>query len=92
VSFTLTLVMSMFFRSVGALSRSLSQALVPAALLILALVLYTGFAIPTRYMLGWIGWIRYLNPCVTLRQLSESSLSLTRLGSSSAGSSTGSRA
>ncbi|TNY20426.1 xenobiotic-transporting ATPase [Rhodotorula diobovata] len=62
VSFTLTLVMSMFFRSVGALSRSLSQALVPAALLILALVLYTGFAIPTRYMLGWIGWIRYLNP------------------------------
>ncbi|GAA5847250.1 hypothetical protein JCM9279_006157 [Rhodotorula babjevae] len=62
VSFTLTLVMSMFFRSVGALSRSLSQALVPAALLILALVLYTGFAIPTRYMLGWISWIRYLNP------------------------------
>ncbi|BGP42684.1 Multidrug resistance protein [Rhodotorula kratochvilovae] len=62
VSFTLTLTMSMFFRSLAALSRSLSQALVPAALLILGLVLYTGFAIPTRYMLGWIGWIRYLNP------------------------------
>jgi ATP-binding cassette subfamily G (WHITE) protein 2 (PDR) len=26
------------------------------------LVLYTGFAIPTQYMLGWISWIRYLNP------------------------------
>ncbi|GAA5895664.1 hypothetical protein JCM6882_000364 [Rhodosporidiobolus microsporus] len=62
VSFTLTLTMSMFFRSIAALSRSLSQALVPAALLILALVLYTGFAIPTRYMLGWISWVRYLNP------------------------------
>ncbi|GAA5859087.1 hypothetical protein JCM8547_003998 [Rhodosporidiobolus lusitaniae] len=62
VSFTLTLTMSMFFRSIASLSRSLSQALVPAALLILALVLYTGFAIPTRYMLGWISWIRYLNP------------------------------
>ncbi|GAA5843073.1 hypothetical protein JCM11251_002723 [Rhodosporidiobolus azoricus] len=62
VSFTLTLTMSMFFRSIAALSRSLSQALVPAALLILALVLYTGFAIPTNYMLGWISWVRYLNP------------------------------
>ncbi|GJN93621.1 hypothetical protein Rhopal_006678-T1 [Rhodotorula paludigena] len=62
ISFTLTLTMSMFFRSVAALSRSLSQALVPAALLILALVLYTGFALPVRFMLGWISWIRYLNP------------------------------
>ncbi|GAA6042699.1 hypothetical protein JCM8097_003753 [Rhodosporidiobolus ruineniae] len=62
ISFTLTLTMSMFFRSIAALSRSLSQALVPAALLILALVLYTGFAIPTRYMLGWISWVRWLNP------------------------------
>ncbi|GAA5999769.1 hypothetical protein JCM10207_005901 [Rhodosporidiobolus poonsookiae] len=62
VAFTLTLTMSMFFRSIASLSRSLSQALVPAALLILALVLYTGFAIPTRSMLGWISWIRWLNP------------------------------
>ncbi|GAA5859124.1 hypothetical protein JCM8547_004012 [Rhodosporidiobolus lusitaniae] len=62
VSFTLTLAMSMFFRSIAALSRSMAQALVPAALLILVLVLYTGFAIPTRYMLGWISWVRYLNP------------------------------
>ncbi|GAA5895574.1 hypothetical protein JCM6882_000344 [Rhodosporidiobolus microsporus] len=62
ISFTLTLTMSMLFRSIASLSRTLSQALVPAALLILALVLYTGFAIPTRYMLGWISWIRWLNP------------------------------
>lgn len=62
VSFTLTLVMSMFFRSIASLSKSLDQALAPAAILILALVLYTGFAIPPSYMLGWSSWIRYLNP------------------------------
>jgi ATP-binding cassette subfamily G (WHITE) protein 2 (PDR) len=62
ISFTLTLVMSMFFRSIAALSRSLVQAVAPAALLILGLVMYTGFAIPPSYMLGWSEWIRYINP------------------------------
>jgi ABC-type multidrug transport system permease subunit len=62
ISFTLTLVMSMFFRSIAALSRSLVQALAPAAILILGLVMYTGFAIPPSYMLGWSKWIRYINP------------------------------
>jgi ATP-binding cassette subfamily G (WHITE) protein 2 (PDR) len=62
ISFTLTLVMSMFFRSIAALSRSLVQALAPAAILILGLVMYTGFAIPPNYMVGWSKWIRYLNP------------------------------
>lgn len=62
ISFTLTLVMSMFFRSIAALSRSLVQALAPAAILILGLVMYTGFAIPPNYMLGWSKWIRYMDP------------------------------
>ncbi|KAF1950929.1 putative multidrug resistance ABC transporter [Byssothecium circinans] len=62
ISFTLTLVMSMFFRSIASLSRSLDQALAPAAILILGLVMYTGFAIPPNYMLGWSEWIRYMNP------------------------------
>lgn len=62
VSFFLTLVMSMFFRSIASLSRSLVQALAPAAILILGLVMYTGFAIPPNYVLGWSIWIRYLNP------------------------------
>ncbi|KAF1938793.1 ABC transporter CDR4 [Clathrospora elynae] len=62
ISFTLTLVMSMFFRSIAAVSRSLVQALAPAAILILGLVMYTGFAIPPSYMLGWSKWIRYINP------------------------------
>jgi ATP-binding cassette, subfamily G (WHITE), member 2, PDR len=62
ISFVLTLVMSMLFRTIASVSRSLSQALAPAAILILAIVIYTGFAIPTRYMLGWSRWINYIDP------------------------------
>lgn len=54
--------MSMFFRTVAATSRTLVQALTPAAVIILGLVMYTGFAIPTTYMLGWSRWINYINP------------------------------
>ncbi|PWY88623.1 pleiotropic drug resistance protein PDR [Aspergillus sclerotioniger CBS 115572] len=61
-SFVTTLTMSMLFRTIAASSRTLSQALVPAAILILGLVIYTGFTIPTRYMLGWSRWMNYINP------------------------------
>lgn len=61
-SFIITLVMSMFFRSIASLSRSLVQALTPAAILILGLVMYTGFTIPINYMLGWARWIGYIDP------------------------------
>jgi ATP-binding cassette, subfamily G (WHITE), member 2, PDR len=62
MSFSLTLTMSMLFRTIAATSRSLYQAMAPAALLILAIVIYTGFAIPTPDMLGWSRWINYLDP------------------------------
>lgn len=61
VSFFLTLAMSMLFRTIASVSRTLSQALTPAAILILAIVSFTGFAIPTRYMLGWSRWINYID-------------------------------
>jgi ATP-binding cassette, subfamily G (WHITE), member 2, PDR len=61
-SFILTLVMSMLFRSIASVSRSLSQALAPAAILILAIIIYTGFAIPPKDILGWSKWIHYLDP------------------------------
>ncbi|KAJ5698388.1 ABC transporter CDR4 [Penicillium macrosclerotiorum] len=57
-----TFTMSMVFRTIAATSRSLSQALVPAAILILGMVIYTGFTIPTRNMLGWSRWMNYINP------------------------------
>ncbi|KAH9218163.1 AtrD, ABC-transporter [Leptodontidium sp. 2 PMI_412] len=61
-SFTCTMCMSMFFRSIGSTSRSLSQAQVPASIFILALVIYTGFTIPTRDMVPWFRWLNWLNP------------------------------
>lgn len=61
-SIVTTLTMSMIFRSIGAGSKSLAQALVPAAILILGLVIYTGFIIPTRDMLGWSRWMNYIDP------------------------------
>lgn len=60
--FTCTLTMSMILRTVGQTSRTVHQALTPAAMLILGLVIYTGFVLPTRNMQGWLRWINYINP------------------------------
>lgn len=62
LTFITTLCMSMIFRTIASASRTLSQAMVPASLLILALVIFTGFVIPIDYMLGWCRWINYVNP------------------------------
>ncbi|KAL2670276.1 hypothetical protein Neosp_014743 [[Neocosmospora] mangrovei] len=62
ISFTLTLTMSMMFRLIGSVTKTLAQALAPASIILLSLVLYTGFAIPVNYMQDWLGWIRWINP------------------------------
>lgn len=62
ISFMLTLVMSMLFRTIASVSRTLSQAMAPAAILILAIIIYTGFALPVPNMRGWARWINYLDP------------------------------
>lgn len=62
INFILTLTMSMLFRCIASFSRTLSQAMAPAAILILAIVIFTGFAIPVNYMLGWCRWINWVNP------------------------------
>jgi len=54
--------MSSFFRLVAATSRTLIQALLPTAVVMIGLVMYAGFAIPVSYMRGWAAWMRYLNP------------------------------
>jgi ATP-binding cassette subfamily G (WHITE) protein 2 (PDR) len=54
--------MSSFFRLVAATSRSVVQALLPSAVIMIGLVMYAGFAIPVSYMRGWAAWMRYLNP------------------------------
>ncbi|KAJ5630294.1 ABC multidrug transporter A-2 [Penicillium longicatenatum] len=61
-SFTTTLVMSNIFRWIGAVSRSMAQAMVPSSIFMMILVIYTGFAIPTRDMHPWFRWLNWLNP------------------------------
>ncbi|KAG8164849.1 hypothetical protein KVR01_005124 [Diaporthe batatas] len=60
--FVTTLSMSMIFRTIASSSRTLSQAMVPAALIILDLVIFSGFVIPIDYMLDWCRWLNYLDP------------------------------
>ncbi|TVY18623.1 ZEB2-regulated ABC transporter 1 [Lachnellula arida] len=61
-SFFTTLSLSMVFRTIGATSRSLAQALAPGAIFILALMVYTGFVIPVPNMVPWFRWINKVNP------------------------------
>jgi ABC-type multidrug transport system permease subunit len=61
-TFTCTLAMSGIFRTIGAASRTLSQAMAPASVFILALMIYTGFTLPIGSMHPWFRWINYLNP------------------------------
>ncbi|KAH7121877.1 ABC-2 type transporter-domain-containing protein [Dactylonectria estremocensis] len=62
VVFLVTLAMSGVFRSIASLSRTLYQAMIPSTVLMLALLIFTGFVIPIDYMLGWCRWISHLNP------------------------------
>ncbi|KAL2015963.1 hypothetical protein VTK56DRAFT_4498 [Thermocarpiscus australiensis] len=62
ISFFVVMAMSMIFRTIASSSRTLSQAMVPAAVIILGLVIFTGFVIPIDYMLGWCRWMNYIDP------------------------------
>lgn len=52
----------MLFRLIGSSTKTESQALAPTTVILLLLILYTGFAIPFRYMLGWAKWMKWINP------------------------------
>ncbi|KJZ71808.1 hypothetical protein HIM_08828 [Hirsutella minnesotensis 3608] len=62
VVFLIVLAMSGVFRFIGSLSRTEQQAMVPASVLMLALLIFTGFVVPVDYMLPWCRWINYVNP------------------------------
>ncbi|KAK7706065.1 hypothetical protein SLS57_009846 [Botryosphaeria dothidea] len=62
ISFISMFVMSAVFRTMAAVTKTVSQAMSLAGVLVLAIVVYTGFAIPTDYMKDWFGWIRWINP------------------------------
>lgn len=61
-----TFTMSHLFRCVGSLCNSITESMVPASMLLLAFVMFTGFAIPETKMLGWSKWIWYINPLAYL--------------------------
>jgi ABC-type nitrate/sulfonate/bicarbonate transport system ATPase subunit len=62
ITFIITLVMSAVFRTLAAITQTISQAMGLAGVMILALIVYTGFVLPVPSMHPWFEWIHYLNP------------------------------
>lgn len=62
MSLIATFVMSHIFRCIGSATKTLAQAMVPGSVLLLAMSIYTGFAIPKTKILRWSKWIWYINP------------------------------
>lgn len=62
INFVAMFVMSAVFRTMAAITKTVSQAMTLAGIMILILVIYTGFVVPVPYMHPWFGWLHYLNP------------------------------
>jgi ATP-binding cassette subfamily G (WHITE) protein 2 (PDR) len=54
VAFTTTLSMSMFFRLFASMTKTIEQALAPSSIMLLIMIMYTGFAIPVDYMKRYV--------------------------------------
>ncbi|EGD94355.1 ABC transporter [Trichophyton tonsurans CBS 112818] len=61
-TFITILTMSAIFRTLAAATKTIPQALALAGVMILALVIYTGFTLQPSYMHPWFKWILYINP------------------------------
>ena len=62
ITFVIMFVMSAVFRTLAAVTQTISQAMGFSGVMILALVVYTGFVLPVPSMHPWFEWIHYLNP------------------------------
>ncbi|KGO61449.1 CDR ABC transporter [Penicillium expansum] len=62
ITFIITFVMSAVFRTLAAITKTISQAMGLAGVMILILVVYTGFVLPVPSMHPWFEWLHYLNP------------------------------
>lgn len=62
IMFTSTMFMSHLFRTLAGFTNSVPEAMVPANVCLLVLVIFTGFVIPTTRMHGWCRWLNYLDP------------------------------
>ncbi|GME61260.1 abc transporter cdr4 [Neofusicoccum parvum] len=61
-SFVSLLTMSMFFRMVGSISRTVEQTMAPVGIFLANYMIYTGFVIPSNYMHPWLRWVGYIDP------------------------------
>lgn len=62
VTYISTFVMTAVFRTLAAITKTVSQAMMLAGVMILALVIYTGFVVTVPKMHPWFAWIRWINP------------------------------
>ncbi|KAF2276149.1 uncharacterized protein EI97DRAFT_501428 [Westerdykella ornata] len=62
ITYISTFVMSAIFRTLAALTQTVSQAMALAGVLALGLVVYTGFTITVPSMRVWFSWIRWIDP------------------------------
>ena len=61
-AFTSLLTGSMLYRTIGAMSKTLTASIAPGAAFILMLIIYTGFVLPIPTMRPWFRWFGYINP------------------------------
>ncbi|KAF9877262.1 ABC-2 type transporter [Colletotrichum karsti] len=62
VQFAMTLAVSLLFRLVASVTKSHAAAMAPSTMVLLALALYTGFAVPPMYTKSYAGWISTVSP------------------------------
>ena len=59
---TAILTMSGIFRTLAAATKTVGQAMGLAGIMVICIVIYTGFTLPQTYMHPWFAWLRWLNP------------------------------
>ncbi|KOS21266.1 ATP-binding cassette transporter CGR1 [Escovopsis weberi] len=62
ITYVAGFVMTAAFRTIAAITKTVSQAMTLAGVMVLALVIYSGFIITVPEMHPWFGWIRWVNP------------------------------
>ncbi|KAF2204557.1 ABC multidrug transporter-like protein [Delitschia confertaspora ATCC 74209] len=62
VTYMATFIMAAIFRTTAAVTKTASQAMAGAGVLVLILVIYTGFVIRIPEMKVWFSWLRWINP------------------------------
>lgn len=60
--FSSTVVLSMVLRLMGHLAPNVYQGLAPYSFIVIGMVVYTGFVLPSGLMREWLRWLNKVNP------------------------------